>query len=194
MHPGAQLLIWLECMLAIQFAVPSGLLVIAGAALLVRGAWRKAWAYLRRARWLLLTLWLIIAYNTAGEAWLDQGWAPTYEGMREANLAALRLLAILVTLAALFARLGREGLQSALWGILVPFRAWGLEPERLVVRLALVMEGVEHLPQRGEWKKMLESLPEPDQEGVMSLVLVHWRARDFLLMVLLGVLLLGVVA
>ena len=76
---------------------------------------------LRRARWLLLTLWLILAYNTAGEAYADIPWAPTYEGLSEASLHAVRLIVMLGCLSWLFVRLGRDGLLAGLWGVLQSF-------------------------------------------------------------------------
>ncbi len=193
MHPSAVLLIWLAGIVATQFFGYPGLLALGLCALLSAPiAWRKWLAYVRRARWLLLTLWLILAYNTAGEAWFDQSWAPTYEGVGEANLNAVRLLAVLACLAALLGRLGRQGLLSGLWGLLMPWRRCGLDGERLVVRLALVMESIEDLPARSDWRQMLAQLPEAGEDGVMQLRVVAWQKADYLMLALGWLLLLGV--
>lgn len=194
LHPGALLLIWLAAMVAIQFADSHGLLAIMVCALLSSsGVWRKVVSYLRRTRWLFLSLWLIIAYNTPGDAYLDLSWLPTYEGVRDANLGALRLLVMLACLATVFVKLGQTGLQSGLWALLVPFRALGIDAERLVVRLALVMESVDVLPAKGEWKKMLGQLPAEEEDTLMSLEINQWRILDALGLMLAWGLLSGAV-
>jgi hypothetical protein len=102
------------------------------------------WLVCPPGRWLLLTLWLILAYNTPGEAWRDLAWAPTYEGIAEANLQAARLVAmLLLCLAWLFARLGREGMVGGLWGLLQPAQARGPGYRALVVRLSLVLDNLQ---------------------------------------------------
>lgn len=192
MHPTAALLLWLFAILAAQWLGYAGLLALIGGALLVAGSgWPKWLAYIRRVRWLLLTLWLIMAYNTAGEAYFDLAWAPTYEGVGEANLHVVRLLALLACVAGLFARLGREGLLIGLWGALAPWRRLGLDVERLVVRLSLVLDELEDGYRPRDWKKMLEREPLAQEDGVLRLEVAHWRVADGLLlaggvMVLLG--------
>lgn len=182
MHPSIALLAWLAAVLATQFFAYFGLgLLCLGLLLLRPSIWRSWLAYARRARWLLLTLWLIMAYNTPGEALGELPWAPTYEGMAEANLQAARLLVMLACLAWLFAQLGRDGLVSALWGLLRPLRWLGLDCERLVVRLSLVLENLQEVPEKGAWKKMLTGDPAfaggPD---VVHLSQPQWARRDTL--------------
>ncbi|MFZ2268410.1 MAG: hypothetical protein WAV95_12625 [Azonexus sp.] len=183
MHPTTALLVWLAAVLATQFLGYAGLGMLATALLLVRPALWRAWlAYVRRARWLLLTLWLILAYNTPGEALADLAWAPTYEGVGEASLQAVRLLAMLGCLAWLFGHLGRDGLVSALWGLLRPLQGLGLDCARLVVRLSLVLENLQATPEKGAWKKILAG--EPDFAGgpdVLQLSQPLWATRDTLL-------------
>ena len=119
------------------------------------GFWR--WLGLMyRARWLLLTLWLILAYNAPGDAWLDQSWAPTYEGMAEGGLQVARLSVMLLWLAWLFVRLGREQLVSGVWGLLQPVSALGMQVERLVVRLSLVLENLQGPQEQGGWRRILQ--------------------------------------
>jgi hypothetical protein len=152
------------------------------------------WAYLWRARWLLLTLWLILACNTPGEAMFDLAWAPTYEGMAEANLQAARLLAMLACLAWLFQRLGHEGMIAGLWGLLQPLRGPGFDVERVVVRLSLVLENLQVPPGKGAWKQILAAQP-PVAGGkeVLHLRLKPWMPRDTVLVALSGLGLLGAV-
>lgn len=179
LHPTAALLIWLSAVLATQFCGYPGLLVFLLVALIVAGSgWRRWLGYVRRARWLLLTLWLIMAYNTAGEALFDSAWAPTYEGVAEADLNVFRLLAVLACLAGLFERLGHQGLLAGVWGVLAPCRLSGLDTERLVVRLSLVLESVGSGQEQGEWRKMLAMEVPLVGDGVMQLEIAHWRLAD----------------
>lgn len=194
LHPSSILAIWLLGVVALQSMSYQPLLVLV-ILLLLTGATPAQWlAYVRRSRWLLLTLWLILAYNTPGEALGDQSWAPTYEGIAEANLHAVRLIVMLAALAWLFGRLGRDGLVSALWGLLAPGRCLGLDTGRLVVRLALVLEHLQSPPERGAWRRMLAVEPSwHDAPSVLHLALPRWRWRDVLLpLVVLGGLFFGV--
>ena len=195
MHPSCALIVWLAAVIGAQFVGYAGLALLAAVALLLAPRSVERWlAYVRRARWLLLTLWLILAYNAPGEAWLDKPWAPTYEGMEEASLQAVRLLVMLLWLAWLFVGQGREGLVSGLWGLLRPAQAFGLQTERLVVRLSLVLDNLQTPPEKGAWRHMLLADAHfVDGPATLGLVVVPWAPRDTLVVLgclagLLGVL------
>lgn len=193
MHPSCALIIWLAAVIGVQFVGYAGLAALTALALLqapaLAGRW---WGYVWRARWLLLTLWLILAYNTPGEALHDQAWAPTYEGMAEASLQAARLVAMLACLAWLFVRLGRQGMLGGLWGLLQPLRALGIDFERLVVRLSLVLDYLQVPPEKGAWRQML-AVQAPVSAGQETLCLdrVPWLRRDSVLVALAGLVLMG---
>ena len=195
LHPTTALIAWLAAVLATQFLAYAGLGLLVVGLLLARPTLWRAWlAYVGRGRWLLLSLWLILAYNTPGEALADLPWAPTYEGLAEASLQASRLIAMLGCLAWLFDHLGRDGLVSALWGLLRPLQGLGLDSARLVVRLSLVLENLQATPGKGAWKKMLAG--DPDFAGgpdVLHLSQPLWAARDTLLVAASAALLLGAV-
>lgn len=195
MHPSCALVVWLAAVLGVQFVGYPGLLLLGSVALMSPPfAGKRCLGYVRRAKWLLLTLWLVLAYNTSGEAWHDQPWAPTYEGLAEANRQAVRLLVMLAWLAWLFVRLGREGLVSGLWGLIRPLQRMGLEVERLVVRLSLVLENLQTPTERGAWRSMLRLDAQLARgPSAVSLELAPWRARDTLLVLICMVGLLGVV-
>jgi energy-coupling factor transporter transmembrane protein EcfT len=194
LHPSCALIIWLAAVLALQALGYGGALLLAVSVLVFGGAiMRPWWGYVRRARWLLLTLWLILAYNVPGEAFEDFAWAPTYEGIADANLHALRLIVMLGCLAWLFHRLGRDGLVSALWGLLHPCRAIGLDTERLVVRLSLVLDHLKVAPEKGGWRRMLRADAAPlAGPEVLHLALPPWVARDTVQALLAAAGLLGV--
>lgn len=182
MHPSTALIAWLAAVLASQLLGYAGLGLLALGVLLALPAAAATWLkYVRRARWLLVTLWLILAYNTPGESWYDLAWAPTYEGVAEASLQAVRLLVVLACLAWLFCRLGRDGLVSALWGLLQLLHMRGADARALVVRLSLVLENLQEPPEKGAWRKVLASSGDfaagPDS---LSVSLPQWRLTDSL--------------
>jgi hypothetical protein len=193
LHPSAALLLWFFAVLALQSLASPGLLLISGCLLLIPGVVRPWLAFIRRARWLLLSLWLILAYHTPGEAYADISWAPTYEGIAEASMHAWRLILILGCLSWLFARLGREGLLAGLWGLLLPAAWIGLDGERLVVRLSLVLERLQQPPEKGAWRRILSPAADLNQgPAVLTLQTLAWRTRDSVLVVLAALLMIGV--
>lgn len=179
-HPAASLLCWLITIVALQYLAWPALLAIALAiALAGTGARRRWWTLLRRARWLLLTLWLILAYGTPGEAWHNLPWAPTEAGMYEASLHALRLVIMLGALAWLFDRLPRERLMAGLWALIQPLCRFRVDADRLVVRLALVFDYLEKAPPKGSWRHLLdESQHAAGGLDVVRIELPRWKAGD----------------
>jgi energy-coupling factor transporter transmembrane protein EcfT len=183
LHPSCALIVWLAAVLALPALGYAGSLALAAVLLLAGGGLpRPWWSTVRRARWLLLTLWLILAYNIPGEAFADLSWAPTYDGIAAANLHAVRLIVMLGCLAWLFHQLGRDGLVSAWGGLLQPCRALGLDTERLVVRLSLVLDNLQTEQVRGAWRRMLGATALPvEGPTALHLALPCWAPRDSLL-------------
>jgi hypothetical protein len=188
------LIVWLAAVLGVQFLGYLGLVLLCAGVLVLAPAAANRWlAYVRRARWLLLTLWLILAFNTPGEAFHDLAWAPTYEGIAEANLQAVRLLAILACLAWVFDRLGHDGMVAGLWGLLQQARKAGLDVERIVVRLSLVLENLQTPPAKGEWKRMLAAdTSAVGGREILHLSLMPWARSDTLLVAVSAIGLMGV--
>lgn len=181
--------------MGVQFSGYQAIAALTAAALVVGSHGVRTWlGYVRRARWLLLTLWLILAYNTAGEAFMDLPWAPTEEGIAVANLQAVRLVAMLAFLACLFASLGQDGIVGGLWGGLRPLRGLGLDVERLVVRLSLVLENLQTPQPKGAWRQMLHAhsgmIVGP---ATMRIDVPLWRARDTLIVLIAILGLIGVI-
>lgn len=192
LHPTTLLIGWLAAVLAIQFfAFP----LILGAALAIlfvaRGALPAWWQYIFRARWLMLALWLVLAYGAAGDAMFDLDWAPTWEGISVASLQAMRLVVMLGCLAWLFNQLGRAGLVASLWGLLRPLSRWGLESDRLVVRLSLVLEHLKTPLEKGGWRHMLQHHPLPEGPETLVIRLPKWKVIDTLTVTVVFLALLG---
>lgn len=182
MHPSCALIVWLTAVVGAQFVGYAGLALLALAALSLAPRSVYRWLdYVRRTRWLLLTLWLILAYNAPGEAWLDKPWAPTYEGINEASLQAVRLLVMLLWLAWLFTGQGRDGMVSGLWGLLRPCRRFGFKADRLVVRLSLVLDNLQTPQEKGAWRRMLlTGAHYAEGPASLGLLVVPWAPGDTL--------------
>ena len=182
MHPSSALLVSLIAIVVIQFLGLAGLALTFAVLLLVaRNSAAGWWRLLRRMRWLLLSVWLILAYGASGDALFDLTWMPTHEGAREATLHVTRLVLMLGCLAWLFALLGNQGLLVALQSLLHPLSRFGLGSERLVVRLSLVMRNLQAELPKGSWRNMLDGNPGPaGGPEVLRVETTPWRAVDFL--------------
>lgn len=155
------------------------LLLLAGKASVLR------WAILlRRARWLLLTLWLVLAYSIPGLIY--KGWvlAPSEEGMLQASEQFLRLICMLGSLAILTTHLSPTKLMYGLWSLtrrLLP-SAWA---DTTVARLALVMEYVGEAPPKGSWKTALLAPQRVAGDESVYLEPTPWQLRDTAAIILL---------
>lgn len=180
MHPSAALLVCLIAIVVIQLLGCLGLALVFPVLLL---ATRKSisgwWHLLRRMRWLLLSVWLILAYGASGDALYDVAWLPTDEGIRDATLHVARLGLMLGCLAWLFAFLGNHGLLVALQSLLHPLSRLGLASERFVVRLSLVMQNLQVKLPKGAWRNMVNG-SGGDWVGpeILRFEVPAWSAND----------------
>ncbi len=189
-HPAAQILAWCVLVVAMQ-SLASGLLPAVGGMVLL-GAFflsrRKFVQLLHRTRWIMLSLLLIYAWSTPGQALLgDLGvFSPTREGLTDGVLQLIRLLAAIAALAILLDRLHRLHLIAGLYTLLAPLRLVGLSRERLAVRLALTLHYAEvaMLRSKGNWRDVLNGLFEPHDEADrhMELPLHRFGIGDALLL------------
>lgn len=185
-HPAAQILAWCLLVATLQALGPGTLLVAAGLILFATFAasGRKFLHLLRRTRWIMLSLLLIYAYSTPGQAlWQRLGaFSPTYEGMTDGTLQLLRLLAALGGLAMLLDRLHRQQLIAGLYTLFAPLRLIGVSRERAAVRLALTLHYAEVAMMRGTqgWQDTLRGLFEAhgDIERHMELPLYRFAFGD----------------
>jgi energy-coupling factor transporter transmembrane protein EcfT len=164
-HPTTRLILWLLSMLAIQclngwvlgcvfMALP-----LLGQNVLKRGR-RLVW----RARWLLLSLFVVFAWGVAGEPLWRGVAAPTREGLDTALTQLGRLLLMLITVAAFLEDMPLPSLLAATHRMLNPMRRFGLDPDRGVVRLMLVLRYVETLARPRDWRILLEVPAVSDSE------------------------------
>lgn len=157
-HPMTRLLVWLALLVGVQalsgvaLAAAFALLPLAGRRGLRRGA-LLAW----RARWLLVSLLVILSWGVAGEPLWQGALAPTIEGLREALTHFGRLLLVLFIVAAFLEAMPLPELLAATHVLLGPLRHLGVDSERGVVRLMLVLRYVETLPRPRDWRAVLEA-------------------------------------
>ncbi len=179
-HPAACLLVWGVFAVAVQFYGWPMLLAAASALpLLRRGIFGRWLRQLRRAKWLFLSLWIILAYGIPGELWRGLALAPSIEGMEAATLHAARLIVLFGSIAALFELLPHDRFVTGLWHLARPLQRAGWQIEHSVARLALVFDYLEQAPPRGSWRHFLDWSPA---DGVVretiSVPLLAWRRRD----------------
>ena len=197
-HPAVRLLLWVGLVVFGQGLeswrlAGSSLVVLLIAAALAGTHLRRL---MRRARFLLLTIALLFACGTPGEALLPLLGAasPTPEGLQMAAQQCARLALVLGMLALLFQYTSSSQLVAGVFGLLRPFSA--LPRERVALRLLLVLQYAEE--QKGEgrlrsWREWLAWLECQDGGGVapepVSVAVAPLRGVDF---ALLGLLFLGV--
>ena len=185
-HPTTRLVVWLlllpasQCLRGEQLLVALLVLPFFGLAALRRAA-RLAW----RTRWLFLSLFVIVAWGEAGEpAWAGAS-APAGEGLLAACTQSGRLLLALWAVAILLEWMPVPELLLATHRLLQPLRHCGIDPDRGVVRLLLVMRHIETLPRPRDWRILLQA-PANDGDEVLELAERRFSWFDPLLMLLVA--------
>lgn len=193
LHPAVPLFTWIAAVIGVQFVSYWGLGVIVFVVAIT--AFHSVVSfinYLWRARWLLAALWLVIAFNTPGDAFHDIAWAPTYEGVAAANLQAARLIVTLACLGWLFTFLSGDRLLLALSGLMLPLNHLGVDANRIIVRLSLVLEQLESPVKHIGWREMLLDPTGGDGSRTMiSLTMPPWRLRDSAALMIISTLFVG---
>lgn len=157
-HPATRLVAWLALLVAVQSLSGAGLLVVVlMAPLLGRRVMRRGGRLIWRTRWLLASLLAVFAWGIAGEPLWNSAWAPTVEGVDEATKHLGRMLLVLTFVAAFLEYMPLADLLSASHALLRPFRWLGVDSDRGVVRLMLVLRYVETLPRPRDWRSLLDS-------------------------------------
>lgn len=189
-HPAVQLYVWV-CLAIITHAVKDFVLITMAVVLFLMALSLDSIRFinmLRRTRWILMSILLIYAYATPGEAmWEPLGvFSPISAGVLEGWDQLLRLLIILSGLSILLSRLTQPQLLSGLYSMLLPLRLFGLSRERVAVRLALTLKYADSALQNqaDNWTENLEQLLIPGKFGPGSIDLqqIQYKNRDFLLL------------
>jgi len=141
--------------LAILSCGVAGLVVMTGSA-------RAVWRGLFRARILLLAMFLIYAFATPGDAiWLSVGrYGPSLNGIHNGAVQAWRLAIMLASLAVLLASCSREALLSGIFHLIRPLSLFGIDPERIAVRIWLTLYYAENMPPFKISRNMFDTLSQ----------------------------------
>jgi energy-coupling factor transporter transmembrane protein EcfT len=186
-HPTTRLVLWLLFLVAVQTLRGTPLLCavllmpVLGSRILQRG-----WKLIRRARWLLFSLFVILAWGSAGEPLWNSDAAPTQEGLIEALTHLGRLLLVLMAVAAFLETMPLPDLLAGSRTLFKPLRHCGIDPDRGIVRLMLVLRYVETLPNPKDWRSVLNA-PSTSESELIEVNDQPLRWSDYTLAVLGGV-------
>ncbi|MEO6145826.1 MAG: CbiQ family ECF transporter T component, partial [Sulfuriferula sp.] len=147
LHPATAIVLWLFFVVWLEFVQPSMLIVAAlGLIPWLHGVTLTQFLrYLRRTRWLLLTLLVIYAYTLPGDniSALLGSFSPSMQGIQYGVLRLVRLILLLAALSILMVRTPRNSLLLGLFRILSPLQLLGVDAERIAVRLWLTLHYAE---------------------------------------------------
>jgi len=185
MHPSTLIAAWLFVVVAVQLLAAeqthSALLLLPLCGTVALRRWLQlVW----RARWLLGSLLLILAWGTAGDAVWDFPLAPSTQGLRDAGTHAGRLVLLLMAVVVLRQHLPLPELLSGFYRLLAPLRRCRVDVDRALVRLLLVLDMLDRLPRPADWRALLAA-PASGQTQVLELSDRSLSRRDHLLMALL---------
>lgn len=178
-HPTIRLVLWVAAVLFVQTL--SGVeLVFAFVALPVVGgrALRRGGRLIWRARWLVLSLLVVFSWGVSGTPLWSFRFAPTEEGVLEGATHLGRLLLVLMAVATFLEYVSVEELLSATHVLLKPFRFFGLDPDRGVVRLMLVMRAVESMPRPRDWRVLIAATDASGGE-CLEVAAQRFRGADY---------------
>ncbi len=194
MHPSTLLAAWF--FVAVTSQMLAGELLLAALLLLPlcgTVALRRWLQFVWRTRWLLVSLALILAWGTAGDAAWNLPLAPSREGLQDAGTHAGRLLLLLMAVVVLRQHLPPRDMLSGFYRLLAPLRRCGLDVDRALVRLLLVLDTLDHLPRPADWRALLTA-PVSGQAQVFDLSDRCLSRRDHLCLALLLISLVALIA
>lgn len=156
-HPAALLVLWVGFAFALQSATSILAVAVAVACLAAAlvFASQRSRNLLRRSRWLLLSLLVLLLFFTPGEylPGIAGRAGITHEGLHGAGTHLGRLIAMLASLALLHERIGMQGLLAGLYWVLGGLGVLGVR-DATVVRLMLVLDQVER-QEKTDWRSWL---------------------------------------
>lgn len=188
-HPATRLVLWLlfliaaQCMSGAMLACAFPLFLFFGRVALTRGL-LLAW----RARWLLLSVFAVLAWSVAGTPLWNSAASPTFEGVREAWRHSGRLFLILVSVGVFLEKTPMPDLMTASQTLFRPLEGFYVVRKALV-RLMLTLRYAEDLPRPKNWRSLFD-LPAPDVLDPVVIRSFPLRGADRLL-ISLGVFLLA---
>lgn len=179
LHPATRILLWIALAMFSFSAHPIALSALSLVLAIFLGlqGWGGFFGLLRRIRWILISLLMIYAFSTPGEPLFPEG--PTLEGLASGAMQAWRIILTVALLAFLQGSTSREKMLSGIYTLLFPLKRFGLEVERIAVRLMLTLHYAEE-KRNGDWKALiLDAFRENEVPATnLSLSLYRFRMRD----------------
>jgi len=197
LHPATAIVLWLFFVVWLEFVRPAGL-GLAALALLpwLRGsAFTQFLRYMRRTRWLLLSLLVIYAYTLPGEnvSGMLGSLSPSVHGLQHGALRVARMILLLAALSILMTHIPRSGLLLGIYRILRPLQGLGVDVERIAVRLWLTLHYAEaalgksqpaSIRERLEALQLNQALPDAQAHIELPQLTLGWADYACLLLAL----------
>lgn len=200
LHPAVQIYIWLCLTLLVPMLSTYALIFLAGmmTVFAMNLCPKRFSIMLRRTRWILISVFLIYAYTSPGDAlWPQLGLlSPVSDGFSDGLVQLLRLIIVLAGVSILLSLLSQSQLIAGLYILSRPLSYLGFSRDRLAVRLALTLRYAERAMQETDsnWRDSIEYLlaPVPVAPGFIELDVDQFTLRDWLLLAAATAALLGV--
>ncbi|KAA3649861.1 MAG: hypothetical protein DWQ11_18070 [Proteobacteria bacterium] len=192
LHPAAMLTLWAGVAVFIQALSPP-VVWFAAVGLAALAGWidlARTLKLIRRIRVLLIVIILMFGFATPGTAVLPT-WTvanPTWDGLSLGATQAARLLAMVSLVAVLLARMPIARLVLALHVLAQGLRPLGVSPDRVAVRLSLVLAELDG--PKLQWRRWLDTVEAPGGGNLLALERIALRWPDYSAM--LGVVMAGV--
>jgi len=179
-HPSTRLVVWFLVLVAIQGLDGYLLMAVLLISLFFGGrALRRCGQLIRGARWLLLSMFVILAWGSAGDPVWTGMMAPSHEGLVDASTHVGRLLLVLMAVAVLRERMPMADLLTATHRLLEPLRRCGLDTDRGLVRLLLVLHYLETMPRPRDWRQLLEPQASSGHRETFELTDRRLSSQDY---------------
>lgn len=151
LQPSTSIALWVMLAISLHGMQMAGLMLLTGVVaglVFVTGCIERAWKGLVRARILLLAMFLIYAFTTPGDAVLPSlgRFSPSLNGLQSGAVQAWRLAIMLASLAVLLSICTRSALLGGLFHLIKPLALFGVNPERIAVRIWLTLYYAENMP------------------------------------------------
>lgn len=158
LHPSTLVFAWGCVLLAAQHTQGAWLVVwlLVSASVALLYARSRFFLLMKRARWLFLSVFLVLALGSPGEyLWPALGpLGPTHEGLSQAASHLGALVAVFAWVALLLQRMGPAWLVMGVHGLLHPFADHPPLAGSVALRLLLVLREADRLP-AGRWREWL---------------------------------------
>lgn len=199
-HPAVQIYIWICLALLAQILHGYALVLLTGLLVLlaINLCRERFFLLLRRTRWILLSVLIIYAYSSPGDAlWPQLGaFSPVTEGIMDGLMQLSRLVTMLAGLSVLLTLLTQAQFVTGIYTLSAPLGYLGLVRERIAVRLALTMRYAETAMQdtASNWRSSIEHLlaPVPVAAGFIELHDAPFKRSDWILFAIVSAIVMGV--